>query len=306
MEIALATCSNLPDWEVDDRPLVAALEERRVRVAQPAWDDPRIDWDAFDACLIRTTWDYMERQEAYAAWAEDVAAITPFFNPPGVVRWNTDKRYLQQLEAVGIAGAPTIWLPRGSRPDLAELLAARGWRQAFLKPWIGATARETLRFRADPTGLADAQAHLDRVLPREGLMLQPYLDKVETEGERSAIFFEDESGELAFSHAVVKRPVPGDYRVQDDFGASDEPVDLAEREMEIARGAVAAVHRPGLWPGDPDDRLLYARVDLLRGDDDEVFVTELELVEPSLFFRHDPEAADRLADALLRRIASSS
>lgn len=305
MEIALATCSNLPDWEVDDRPLVAALEARKVRVIQPAWDDPRTDWSALDACLIRTTWDYMDRQVAYAAWAETVAEATLLFNPPGVVRWNTDKRYLRELEAAGIPGAPTIWLPQGSRPDVAELLATRGWRQAFLKPWIGATARETLRFRADPTGIADAQEHLDRVLPCEGMMLQPYLETVETEGERSAIFFEDESGELAFSHAVVKRPVPGDYRVQDDFGASDEPIEPTAREMEIARAAVAAVQRPGLWPGEPDDRLLYARVDLLQGEDDEVFVTELELVEPSLFFRHAPEAAETLADALLRRIASS-
>jgi len=309
LHVALATCSDLPDWEVDDRPLVAALESRDVTVAQPAWDDPTVDWAGFDACLIRTTWDYMERLDEYVGWAERVAAVTPLLNPPGVVRWNTEKRYLRALEETGIRGIPTVWLPRRGAPDtpgddrvdVAALLAERGWQRAFAKPLVGATARETLRFDADEDGIARAQAHLDRLLPREGMMLQPYLPRVETDGERSAVFLEDDTGRLAFSHAVVKRPVPGDYRVQDDFGASDAPVALEPHERALARAAVERVERPGLWSGDPDDRLLYARVDLLRGAGDEVFVSELELVEPSLFFRHEPRAAGRLAAALLRR-----
>lgn len=319
MRIALATCSNLPDWEVDDRPLVTALERRGVEVAEPVWDDSAVDWSRFDACLIRTTWDYMERPDEYLAWAERVAAVTRLFNPPGAVRWNLHKRYLRDLEERRIPTVPTVWLPRGSRPEIADILAERGWRRAFLKPTVGATARETLRFDADREGVARAQAHADRLLPSEGLMLQPYLARVETEGERSAIFFQissqDGSGRLALSHAVVKRPVPGDYRVQDDFGATDAPVTLEPRELEVARATAALVERAGLWnagePGD-GDRLLYARVDLLRGDpqrdgespdgETEVFVSELELVEPSLFFRHAPEAAEALTGALLRRL----
>lgn len=307
--LALATCSNLPDWEVDDRPLVAAFEARGVEVAEPVWDDPAVDWAGFDACLIRTTWDYMERPDEYLEWAERVATVTRLFNPPGAVRWNLHKRYLRDLEERGIPTVPTVWLPRGSTPEIAEILARRGWRRAFLKPMVGATARETLRFATDEAGLARAQAHLDRLLPQEGLMLQPYLSRVETEGERSAIFFDGTSagtdGRLAFSHAVVKRPVPGDYRVQDDFGASDAPVALEPRELEVARAAVAQVAQSGLWASGAEgdgDRLLYGRVDLLRGDPQEVFVTELELIEPSLFFRHAREAAPRLAEALLRRL----
>lgn len=310
MHLALPTCANLPDWEVDDRPLVAALEARGAAVSEPAWDDPGVDWSGFDACLIRTTWDYMERPAEYLAWAEHAGRVSRLFNPPGAVRWNLDKRYLRDLADHGIPTVPTVWLPKGTElgptgVDLPALLAEKGWERAFLKPMVGATARETLRFEATPEGLARARAHLERLLPAEGMMLQPYLPRVEREGERSGIFFQGEDGRLELSHGVVKVPVPGDYRVQDDFGASDAPVELTRREREVAGAAVTAVERPGLWRGDgsDDEGLLYARVDLLRGDGDEVYVSELELVEPSLFFRHHPAAAERLAEALLRRLS---
>lgn len=292
MRIALATCRDLPDREVDDRPLELALQRRGADVVQPAWDDESFEWTGVDACLIRTTWDYMERREHFVAWAEDVARATRLFNPAGVVRWNTDKRYLRELEVDGLPIVPTIWLERGSRPELADRLAERGWTRAFLKPAVGATSRETLRFRADAEGLAAATAHLERLLPAEDFLLQPYLASVETRGEVSAVFLDGEP-----THAVRKLPVPGDYRVQDDFGASDEPTALTGEELELVRATLAsAAERLG------EPELLYARVDLLSGDGGRPLLNELELVEPSLFFRHAPRAADVLAQALLGRI----
>jgi glutathione synthase/RimK-type ligase-like ATP-grasp enzyme len=286
--IALATCRNLPGWEVDDRPLVAALVERGAEIVQPAWDDPDVDWGAHDACLVRTTWDYTEQRDAFVAWAERASMSAPLFNPPEVVRWNTHKGYLADLERAGVRIAPTEWLARGERPDLGRILERRGWRRGFLKPCVGATARETLRFDVDD--LAAAQAHVDRLLESEDLMLQPYLASVETEGELSAIVVEGEP-----THAVRKVPVSGDFRVQDDFGASDEPYAFSRAELEVVRGVTAcAEQRFG--------RLLYARVDLLRDDAGALVLNELELVEPSLFLRHGPNAGAVLADALLARI----
>ncbi|MEC9372196.1 MAG: hypothetical protein VYC34_00055, partial [Planctomycetota bacterium] len=296
MRIALATCANLPDWEVDDAPLHEALRRRGVDLHQPAWDDPRFEWAACDAVLIRTTWDYMERCDEYVAWADRVAARTRLYNPPAVVRWNTHKRYLRELEERGIRTAPTVWLDRGGRADVAGLMRDRGWRRGFIKPAIGATARETLRFAADGEGLAAAQAHVDRLLPREDLMLQPYLETVETAGEVSAIFIDEE-----VTHCVRKVPVPGDYRVQDDFDAHDEPTTFSGSDLERARAAVGAAESI------LNVNLLYARADFLRDPaSGDLLLTELEMVEPSLFFRHGPDAADRLAEALLRRIETES
>jgi len=276
MRLALATCSTVPSWEVDDRPFHSDLAARGVEVTHAAWDDPKVDWSRFDAVLIRTTWDYHEKRDAFVAWAERVPV--PLFNPAPIVRWNTHKSYLRELESRGVPILPTEWLATGSRPDLAALCRARGWTRAFLKPCVGANARETLRFEAgDPR----AQAHADRLLAKEDLMLQPYLDRVETEGELSAVFID---GEL--THGVRKVPVKGDYRVQDDWGAKDVAIDFPD--VALARRTIEAVGQ----------KLLYARADFLPADDG-LRLTELELVEPSLFFRHGRHAATRLADALL-------
>jgi len=286
MRIALATCSDLPDWEVDDRPLHIALQEREVELSHPVWDDPDVDWGAFDAVLIRTTWDYHLKRSAFIAWADRVSQKTLLLNPSSVIQWNTHKSYLRDLAQRGIATVETLWLDRGDSVDLSSECAARGWSRGFIKPQVGATARETLRFDVSEDGLAAAQAHIARLLPHEGLMIQPYMASVETHGEVSALFIDGQ-----FSHGVRKVPVAGDYRVQDDHGASDEPYAFPEEETARLRAFLAGL----------DEDLLYARFDMLRHPDGSLRLIELELVEPSLFFRHGPGAAERLAEGLLRR-----
>ena len=153
----------------------------------------------------------------------------------------------------------------------------------------------TLPFDLSEEGLAKAQAHLDRLLPQESMMLQPFLESVLQEGEYSAIFFGGE-----FSHGVQKIPVPGDYRVQDDFGASDKPHTFNEADYETVKLIETSLLRL------VNERfggvaLTYARVDMIRDAQGQLRLNELELVEPSLFFRHDAESPKRLLDVLRRR-----
>ena len=301
MRIALATCRNLPAWEVDDVPLHAVLRERGVDLQTPAWDDPDFDWSACAACLIRTTWNYMERRDEFVAWAERTAGETRLFNPPQIVRWNTRKTYLRDLERYGASVVPTVWTDADRQVDVVDVMARHNWLAGFLKPVIGATARETLRFTTDDDGLAAAATHMDRLGSREALMLQPYLPRVETDGEISVIYIDGR-----VSHIVRKRPVPGDYRVQDDFGATDEPWTLSASDLAVADGVMSAacafLHDARASMASVDWPLLYARVDMLRDDDGRLLCNELELVEPSLFFRHGREAGERLASALLGRV----
>ncbi|MCB9852861.1 MAG: hypothetical protein H6819_07175 [Phycisphaerales bacterium] len=291
MKIALATCTTLPDWEVDDRPLEAAFRAAGVEIATPAWDDATIDWSIFDACLIRTTWDYSQRRDEFVGWADRVSERTILLNPARIVRWNTNKRYLRDLESQGVPTIPTVWLEKGSHPDVGQILAERQWQRAFLKPVVGASSSGTMRFDAGAEGIQRARAHLAELLPTHEMMLQPYYASVEKEGEYSVIFIDGQS-----THAVRKVPVAGDYRVQDDYGAHDEPIQLSERDLRVAAEAVV---RAGAG-----ERLLYARADFLRAPDGTLRMNELEVVEPSLFFRHRPEAAETLAHATLDRVKS--
>lgn len=297
--IALATCRKLPDWEVDDGPLHDALSARGVELVRPFWDDHRFDWRACDACLIRTTWDYVPRRDDYVRWAERIAHETRLFNPPEIVRWNTHKGYLRDLELRDVPVIPTIWLKAGGEEHWREELAERGWTKAFIKPVVGAAAHDTLRFELDDDGLSSASRHLGSLAPGRPMMLQPYLPLVETEGEYSVILVDGE-----VTHAVRKYPVAGDYRVQDDHGGKDEPARLSDADLAVARRIVDVAGEWVLPENRPDQghALLYARVDFLRDDAGELRVTELELVEPSLFFRHGGAAAERLADALIRRV----
>ncbi|MAB82686.1 MAG: hypothetical protein CMJ24_04520 [Phycisphaerae bacterium] len=292
MQIGLATCSSLPEWEVDDQPLVEALRRRGVRVHHPAWDDATFDFSTLDACLIRTTWDYEHRRDEFVRWARNTAEHVPFFNHPQVIEWNTHKSYLKDLAEAGVPGIPTEWIEKGEAVDLAGVLTSRGWTRGFLKPVVGSTARGTLRFHDDADSLERAQTFLDERLAVESMMVQPYLERVESGGEESIMIVDGE-----VTHAVRKVPVPGDYRVQDDFGASDEPMTPDPAEARLACRIMEIVaHRFGI------DRLLYGRVDLLRDATGAPLLNELELVEPSFFFRHGRQAGDAIASAILARL----
>ncbi len=292
MRVALATSNALPAWEKDDDPLIAALESRGVEVSQPSWDSASEDGSAHDVCLLRTTWDYQDRLPEFLAWLKLVSSRTRLINPLAVAQWNVRKSYLRELETDGARCIPTIWLERGAAADLAQLVGEAGWSSGFVIPIVGANARETYRFTNKAEELARTQVEVDRLLQDEALILQPYLSSVETQGEVSIIFFDGE-----FSHGVRKIPKSGDYRVQDDWGASDEPWTPSERQLEDATRILERVEARC----SPTERLLYARLDFLFLEEGELGLNEAELIEPSLFFRHSENAGALLADALVRR-----
>jgi hypothetical protein len=296
--VALASCNSLAPSEVDDRPFAVALRDRGCEVETPAWDDAAVDWSSFDAVLPRTTWDYMHRAAAFLDWAAGVAAVTRLYNPLPVVLWNLDKTYLRDLAGRGVATIPSVWL-EGATPDdtrLRAALAQVGAERGFLKPIVGASAVGALRFAASPAGIAAAAAHLRAFPSPRGWILQPYLEGVERAGEVSAVFLDG-----AFSHAVRKVPPAGDFRVQDDYGATDHAEGLAPARIALAARALEAAAE-AVGESAP---FLYARADFLADGEDRLLLVELELVEPSLFFRHAPEAPDRLAAALVQRLEST-
>lgn len=280
-DIALATCAALPGGDRDDIHLTDAVTRHGATVEWVVWNNPAVDWSRFDGVLIRSTWDYTHDWPSFLAWSKHVGAVSRLFNPPEVVANNGDKRYLQRL------GAPmpdTVWIDRGGSGDLATLLGDRGWTRGFIKPQVGADSDGTLRFTLDGAGYKSAQSHLNQLLQTNGAIIQPYLESVETLGEVSLICVD---GKVA--HGVRKIPVAGDYRVQDSHGARDVAWEPDAQAIAITESVLSS------------SDALYARVDLLKHEDAWV-LNELELIEPSLFFRRAPGSADLLASALLRRV----
>lgn len=287
MRIALVTSSALPDLDPDDRLLPPAFAARGVAAVPAIWDDAQVDWNSFDAVLLRSPWDYYRRYGEFLAWAERLAARLPLFNPLPLVRWNSDKHYLAELAARRLPVVPTAVVERGERCDLAALLGARGWRRAVLKPAISADSWETCVVAGDDP--APGQAHLDRLIGDRAMLVQPFLPAVESHGERCLIFFDG-----AFSHAVRKNALTQGGR---HAGLPEGVAVVASAaEIEAASRLLAAVPLP---------RPLYARVDLVPSFDGRPLLLELELFEPTLFFATAAGSAERFVDRLLARLAEA-
>ena len=278
MRIGFATTEQ---WGItqDDRLAAAALESRGAEVVPVNWTEPPPP--DLDLLVVRSTWGYQHRVPEFARWLVDLDHVgIPVWNPPPVLRWNLVKSYLRELELAGIATAPTEWV-QGKAPALPSVLEEKGWDSAVVKPIISASGHRTFRTTRD-SAEHDGDKYHD-ALSTGAIMIQPFLPEIATEGEWSLIFI----GGL-FSHAVLKRPGDGGFLVQSEHGGSSAAATPPCRLVDDAALAVGAA------PG----KTLYARVDGVRRGD-RLILLELELLEPDLFFRFSPDAAERLADALL-------
>lgn len=282
--VALVTSRDYASLPDDERPLIAELGRLGVAALPRVWDEPGVPWPHFDALVLRSTWDYHRRIAEFRRWIDarraDGSAV---WNPPALLEWNTHKFYLRELEARGVPIVPTRFLAAGAPGDLDAILREEGWKKAVVKPAVSATAHRTRV--ADASNPAAARAELADILRDGDALVQKYVAEIESAGELSLVYIDGE-----FSHAVRKIPARGDFRVQEEFGGRAEPA--AAIDPAIRRDAdacVAAVEHP--W--------LYARVDGVVSDG-RFRLMELEMVEPTLYLSHSPDAARRFALAIDR------
>lgn len=287
--VALATCRALPDGDPDDRGLPAALAKEGIDATWAVWDDPAVDWAAFDLVLIRSPWDYTERRDAFVAWARSVPRI---LNPVEVLDWNTDKRYLGDLLLAGLPVVPSRFAAPGDPVDPAALAG-----EVVVKPAVSAGARDTGRF-TDPDA---AWAHVRALHDRGAIaMVQPYVPSVDSEGETALVYLGGE-----FSHALRKGPIlqgEGVAPLVDPVGglpaaeAMYAGETITPREADSAQRAVADWVL--LYVRERFGPLAYARIDLVTGPDGAPLLLEAELTEPSLYLEFAQGAAERLARAV--------
>jgi glutathione synthase/RimK-type ligase-like ATP-grasp enzyme len=292
--VALITYSGVPALTTDDRLLRDALVARGAEVEARPWD-ARADWSSYHRMVLRSCWNFHHRPAEFLLWVNEVRENHEGLlrNSPALVQWSVDKRYLMDLDAHGIAIVPTIWVSEvegEAAPNLDALLAAQGWNEgAVVKPAISATAHQT--WLVPPQGAPEHQTRFESLLASSpsGVMVQPFLPEIR-EGEWSLVFLGAE-----FSHAVVKRPADGEFRVQHDFGGTVERREPGDSLIEDARAVLEAAARA---TGTRVEEILYARVDGVVRDGG-LLLMELEVIEPGLFFSHAPGAAARMAELIV-------
>jgi len=282
MRVAFLSIEDLSDFVADD-PLVVEPLRRLGHEAEFVPWQAAVDWRKFDGVVIRTTWDYQDHLPAFLRVLLEIETQTRLANPLEIVKWNADKKiYLQDIEKQGGKIVPTIWSE--TRIDTREIqtwFAQLQTDEIVIKPTVGANAQHTFRLRR---GEADGDA-LSTVYDGRSYMVQPFMRGIVEEGEFSLFYFNGE-----YSHAILKTPKAGDFRVQEEHGgiiqAAKPPADLSATGAKIMKCVSPTP--------------LYARVDFVRTEAGEFLVVELELIEPSMYLRQAEHAPRMFAEAIHR------
>jgi len=280
-QCAFLTLEHPADFVIDDEHAIAPLARLGWEVSVLPWTQKDRPWEAFEAVVIRSTWDYWNNVPAFLDTLATVNRQTLLANPLGLVHWNLAKTYMRDLEGKGVRIVPTLWPDRFQPVLLPSFRERLDSPELVVKPVVGANGEDA--FRLSP---GDPAERLERIAARfvgRDCMVQSFMPAVIEEGEYSMFYFNGR-----FSHAILKVPAASEFRSQEERGADIRPVVPETRLRERGRDALATL----------DPAPLYARIDFVRDAEGDFVVMELELIEPSLYLRMDPRAPARFARAV--------
>jgi glutathione synthase/RimK-type ligase-like ATP-grasp enzyme len=282
-DVRFATCAKYPQGDPETCGLAAFLNENGIATEVRPWN-ARVDWADSRLCIIRSAWDYHRHLDRFLAWTEHVAARTSLWNPAALVRWNAHKGYLLDLATQGIPIVPTELFTRGDGAAVWSVLAKHGWTDIVIKPAVSLDGEGAQRVLLE-SGLPNRD--LSHLVGRTDFLVQPWVESVAAEGEISAVFLDGK-----FLHAVRKRVAANEFRVQTRYGGRTDATIIEPEFRALASRIVNVIPEPAL----------YARVDMVRWQG-RPCLSELELIEPSLYLQAAPEAA-RIAvlDAIRNRL----
>lgn len=281
--LALITYSGLPNGAESERLMLPYLAAANVETEIVDWRSPGCDFSKFDLIVLRSCWDYHLRVAEFIGWLQKVAQTTPVLNPIDAVLWNHNKFYLREVAALGIEIAPTIFVSHAKKLD-EEQATIRSWRNIVVKPAISASAHNTRLMDA-----AALQAAHELVRKMNGpFLVQQFIPEIQDQGEISFVYIDGQ-----FSHAALKRPAAGDFRVQREHGGSAALFHPDSALLNQADRIAAAVWRVR--------DSLYCRIDAIARDG-KLVLMELELIEPELFLGLAKGAAERFAKKIVARM----
>jgi glutathione synthase/RimK-type ligase-like ATP-grasp enzyme len=271
----------------EDQLLSEALKKHGLTSKRVNWADPDINWSDYRSAVFRTTWDYFERFDEFRPWLEMAEKTLKVINRPELIRWNLDKHYLADLQSRGIPVVESRFIEIGSDANLSALLSETGWEEAVIKPCISGAAWHT--YRVNSSNADDIETIVQPLLKKHSFILQPFLKEIVETGEDTLIVI---GGKV--THSVRKVAKPGDFRVQDDHGGKVHKHTALPGQIRLAESAMAACN----------PQPLYGRVDMVRDNNGQWVVMELEIIEPELWMRFNPTSADAFAEVLAKELGS--
>ncbi len=280
------------DWYInqvllEDQLLKDSLEKQGLKVCKKDWADKNFDWHSSKFAIFRTTWDYFERFNEFFKWIEETKHKTTFINSHKIIYWNIDKHYLNQLAKDGINIAPTLFIEKGKKITLSELFKKTKWNQAVIKPAISGAARHT--YRINLKNYRYYEEVFQNIVAKECMLFQEFMKNITLKGEISLIMIGGK-----YTHAVKKTAKKGDFRVQDDHGGKVNKYTPTKQEILFAERCIKKCHHTPI----------YARVDIVYDNNNTPSLSELELIEPELWFRNNPNAAILLAKEISNLVSS--
>lgn len=284
-QVALITWSGLPEGAESERLLLPRLAAANVEAKFVDWRSDGCDLSQFDLLILRSCWDYHLHGEEFIAWLRETADMVRVLNDPETVLWNRNKFYLRELEAQGIAIAPTVFVAGAEEISASAGAQIQSWGKVVVKPAVSASAHNT--WLVDGAALP-AATELARKMQAEAFLVQQFIPEIQTQGEISFAYIDGR-----YSHAVLKRPAAGDFRVQQEHGGSSELVVPSTSLLKQVNAIANAVPRVR--------NSLYCRIDVVERAG-KLILMELELIEPELFLSLADGAAKRFANAIVRRI----
>ena len=275
------------DWYIqqvltEDQLLKSSLEKLGLKVIRKNWLSKDFNWKQARCLIFRSTWDYFNRFDEFFKWVEETQTVTKFINSSEIINWNIDKYYLFELHKLGINIAPTNFIRKNNCKLLSSIMEKEKWSEAVLKPTISGAARHT--YRVNLGNIDRMQKILNNLNLKEDMIVQEFLTDIMNRGEISLIMIGGE-----FTHAIRKIGKENDFRVQDDHGGRTEKHQATSEEISFAKKVITAC------PYDP----LYARVDIIYDNNGNPSLSELELIEPELWFRNNPKSAEKLSEKIL-------
>jgi glutathione synthase/RimK-type ligase-like ATP-grasp enzyme len=280
---ALLSMDSLDDFVCYDQLLFDPLEKLGWSVEEVSWRAKNTDWNQFDVVIIRSTWDYQDDPALFLEVLEDIEkSSAQLENSLESVKWNIDKTYLQELENKGIEIVPTLWRNQFHEKEINSYFDKFDTDEIIIKPTVSANADNT--FRIPISEKSQYLNQLSKVFKDRSFLVQPFMDGIIQEGEFSLFFFGK-----TYSHTVLKKPKPSDFRVQEEHGGRLKFVkNPGEGLLNSAQKLLEKI----------DPLPLYSRMDYVRTDNHSFALMEIELIEPSLYFNMDPASPKRFASVL--------